>query len=86
MIYRLSRGIRVRKEDWGLLFYSQAKNKIYFVKSGDCLRPLYSDKTLQSDFLYYDNDGTVTSSKTPERSVQKLITHLVERGIIVNEI
>jgi putative mycofactocin binding protein MftB len=86
MRYRLARGVQVRKEDWGLLFYSQGESKIYFAKSGDWLHPLYSGGTSHSDSLYYNEaDGTETPSKVVEHSIQKLITYLVERGIIVNE-
>ncbi len=86
MIYRLAKGVQVRKEDWGLLFYSQAESKIYFVKSGNRLHPAYSDGSFQPDSLCCDEaNGTKTSSQVIGHPVQKLISHLVERGIIVNE-
>ena len=86
MKYRLARGVQVRKEDWGLLFYAQGESKIYFAKSGNRLQPLSSGGTSQPDFLCCDEaDGTGNPSKAIEHSVQKLITYLVERGIIVNE-
>jgi putative mycofactocin binding protein MftB len=82
MIYHLAEGVQVRKEDWGLLFYSQGDHKIYFAKSGDRLRPLSSDGNHRPDSLYDDEAGNTALT---EHSVQKLIKHLVERGIIVNE-
>jgi putative mycofactocin binding protein MftB len=86
MIYRLAKGVQVRKEDWGLLFYSQAKSKIYFVKSGNRLLPVYSDGRFQPDSLFFEEtEDTVTSAQVIEHSVPKLISHLMERGIIVNE-
>lgn len=86
MRYRLATGVQVRKEDWGLLFYSQGESKIYFAKSGDWLYPAYSNGTSRHDSLCFDvADGTRTASQAIEHSVQKLISYLVGRGIIVNE-
>jgi len=76
MIYHLAKGVQVRKEEWGLLFYAQGEHKIYFAKSGDRLYPLCSEGTFQPDSL--------GCSEATENSVQRLITYLVERGIVVN--
>jgi putative mycofactocin binding protein MftB len=35
--YRLSRGVRARREEFGLLFYSSREGKLTFVKSGGLL-------------------------------------------------
>ncbi len=83
MIYRLAKGVQVRKEDWGLLFYSQAESKIYFVKSGDRLHPLSSDGTFQSDSICCNEADAARISS--EHSVKNLITYLMERDILVNE-
>ena len=86
MIYRLAKGVQVRKEDWGLLFYSQGEHKIYFVRSDNRLQPLYSDGTFQPDSLYWGETNIKGSSpEVIEHSVPKLMTHLVERGIIVDK-
>ena len=72
MRYRLARGVQVRKEDWGLLFYSQGESKIYFAKSADWLYPVYSEGNSRPDSLCYDEaGGTGTHPKllsTPSRS------------------
>jgi putative mycofactocin binding protein MftB len=83
MIYRLAKGVQVRKEDWGLLFYSQAASKIYFVKSGDWLHPAHSDGRFQPDSLGCNEADA--AGIPPEHSVKNLITYLMERDILVNE-
>jgi putative mycofactocin binding protein MftB len=86
MIYRLAKGVQVRKEDWGLLFYSPGEHKIYFAKSDNSVWPLCSDGRFQPDSLCYDEaDGPGSSPEAMEHSVLKLITYLVERGIIVDK-
>jgi putative mycofactocin binding protein MftB len=83
MVYRLAEGVQVRKEGWGLLFYSQGKSKIYFVKSGDRLHPLSYDGTFQPDSLEYRPTNSLDILS--EHPAQRLISQLVERGLIVNE-
>ena len=87
MAYRLAKGVQVRKEDWGLLFYAQGEHKIYFVQSGDWLYPPYFDGTWTFDSLVCDIAKRMESSvKAFECSIQKLTMYLVERGIIVDEL
>ena len=76
MVGLLAKNVQVRKESWGLLFYSPAQHKVCFVRSGDWLYPLCSEGMFQPDSL--------GCSEATENSVQRLITYLVERGIIVN--
>jgi hypothetical protein len=85
MIYHLAKGVQVRKEDWGLLLYSQAESKIYFVKSGNRLHPAYSDGRFQPDSLRCNEADSTDSSDFMPHPIQKLISHLIERGLIVNE-
>jgi putative mycofactocin binding protein MftB len=86
MRYRLAPGVQVRKEDWGLLFYAPAESKIYFAKSGDWLSPVSSSGAARPDSISFDGAaGTGTASSAIECSVQKLISYLVGRGIIVHE-
>lgn len=86
MVYRLAENVQVRKESWGLLFYSQAQHRVYFVKSKDWLYPQYFDGTWTFGCLVCDIAKRMgTSAKVIERSIQKLTTPLVKSGIIVNE-
>ena len=86
MVYHLAKGVQVRKEDWGLLFYSQGENKIYFAKSGDLLQPIHSDDTFKLAINHSEkSNSSANSAKSIEESIQKLIASLIERGIVVRE-
>ena len=86
MVCRLAKSVQVREESWGLLFYSQPRHKICFVRSGDWLFPRYFDGTWTFDCLVGEIAGrTGTPAEVIERSVQKLARHLMDNGMIVNE-
>ncbi len=85
MAFRLSRGVQVRKESPGLLFYSQAEHRIFFVASGDWLYPGHFDGTWTFDALVDDvaRRGKIsTEAVTPP--MRTLTTRLVESGVIVS--
>jgi len=87
MVFRLAKGVQVRKENWGLLFYSQVEHRIYFVRSGNWLYPQHFDGTLTFASLVGDiAKRKGTSANDIEHSIQKLTSQLVESGMIVNEI
>jgi hypothetical protein len=87
MIGRLAKNVQVRKESWGLLFYSQPKHKVCFVRSGDWLYPRYFDGTWTFDGLVGDIARRVeTPAEIIERSIQKSINYLTDSGMIVNEL
>ena len=81
----LPENFQVRKERWGLLFYSAARHKVCFVRSGDWLLPDYFDGSWSLDSLVKD---VATRTRNPgevvERSLGKLISHLKENGMIIN--
>jgi hypothetical protein len=87
MAFQLAKNVQVRKESWGLLFYSQAQHKVYFVKSGDWLHPQDFDGTWTFDSLVCDiAKRWGTSAKVIESSIQKLTAYLVRMGMIINEL
>ena len=87
MVGRLANNVQIRKESWGLLFYSQAKHKVCFVRSGDWLYPQYFDGTWTFDSLVGDIAKRAgIPAEIIERSIQKSINHLMDKGIIVNEL
>ena len=87
MINRLAEGIQVRKETWGLLFYSSTNHKIHFVKSGDLLHPEYFDGTQTLKDIVVDvSTRTGSSQLTVRPSLEKSFKHLVDVGLIVREI
>jgi putative mycofactocin binding protein MftB len=54
LAYRLANDVQVRKEAWGLLFYRQAEHKVYFVRSGEWLKPEHFDGTWTLENLTQD--------------------------------
>lgn len=86
MVGRLADNVQVRKEGWGLLFYLPAQHRVYFVKSGDWLYPQHFDGTWSSGRLVGDIAKRLgTPVEIIERSIQRLTTHLIRKGLIVNE-
>ena len=86
MVCRLAKDVQVRKESWGLLFYSSAKHKLRFIRSGDLLYPRHFDGTWTLDKLVNDvarrKDNSVNAINP---SIQKLIKYLIDSELIVNE-
>jgi hypothetical protein len=86
MAFRLAENVQVRKESWGLLFYSPARHGVWFIKSGNWLYPQHFDGTWTFGDMVGDiSERTETPAQPIEDTVSKLITQLVERRIIVNE-
>lgn len=79
----LSDNVQVRKESWGLLFYSQPRHKVCFVRSGDWLYPEHLVGTWTFDGLVDDIVRcTGTARESIKRSVEKIIKHLLDGGMI----
>jgi putative mycofactocin binding protein MftB len=86
MLCRLARDVQVRKESWGLLFYSSAKHKLRFVRSGDLLYPYYFDGAWTLERLVDDvARRKVNSVNAINPSIQRLVKNLVDSELIVNE-
>lgn len=86
-VYHLAKGIQVRKENWGLLFYSQFNHKICFIKSRDLLRPEYFNGSWAYERLIRDiTERSNASVESIERSIRKIIEHLITKEMIVDEL
>lgn len=86
MIGRLAKNVQVRKESWGLLFYSQAQHRLCFVRSGDWLYPQHFNGAWTFNGLVNDITRRMgTSAGVIERSIQKLTRHLMDSGMIIDE-
>ena len=72
--YAISPPVRVRKEDFGLLFYDTENSRLTFVKSGDLL---------QIKVLSHGAKG-ITVSMKPEAQlrVRKLLDQLLKKRLI----
>jgi putative mycofactocin binding protein MftB len=87
MGYRLTGFVQVRKESWGLLFYSQNQHRIFFVKSSGWLEPHHFDGNWDFERLASDiASRTGTAADKVERTLQKLTDNLVKNGMVVHEL
>ena len=87
MACRLADNVQVRKEDWGLLFYSQARHKLCFVRSGGWLCPEHFDGSWTFESIISDIAArTGTPAEIIERSVPKLTEKLISNRMIVDEL
>ena len=73
--YLLRRGVRARREKFGILFYDSRDTKLTFVRSGRCLD------------LATSSDGArmlVLGLRTGERAekIESLLNRLLEKGLI----
>ncbi len=74
--YVLHPDCRVRKEEFGLLFYDLRGPKLLFVETGDLLEPeLFQTGTASASVL-------AGKSKSERLRVERLLRSLVEKGII----
>lgn len=87
MAYCLADNVRVRKESWGLLFYSPPRHKVCFVRSGDWLSPdsLAGEWTIIG--LAENIAGrTGTPVEVIERCLQKMTGRLIDSRMVVDEL
>lgn len=86
-MYQVAKNVQVRKESWGLLFYSQGRHRVSFVRSGDWLYPGHFDRTWTMGRMAGDiARRTGRSSIAVERSINKLIESLLKNGMITDEL
>ena len=84
---RLADNVQVRKEDWGLLFYSQARHKLCFVRSGGWLYPEHFDGSWTFEGIVDDIAvRTDTPAEIIERAIPKLTETLAANRMIVDEL
>ena len=87
MALHLAKNVQVRKESWGLLFYSPARHGVSFIKSGDWLHPQHFDGTWTFEDIAGDIAGrTGTPVEIIERTLPKLTERLKTNRIIANEL
>jgi len=77
ILYRLPPGVKVRREGFGLLFYSPKDGKLAFVNCGNLINP---------DCLSKD-DGFRLSCRNAhdEDKVRLLLRELVRKGLLFEE-
>lgn len=81
----LAENVQVRKEDWGLLFYSQTRHKLCFVRSGDWLYPEHFNGSWTFENMVGDiAERTGVPVEVIERSLPGMAAQLTSKRMIVN--
>ena len=85
--YRLAKSVQIRKESWGLLFYVQTTHKLFFIKSGDWLKPEHFDGTWAHDRIVKDvADRSGKTEAAIQSALPELLDSLIKNGTIENEL
>jgi putative mycofactocin binding protein MftB len=83
--YRLQSGVRVRKENFGLLFYCRDGPKLTFVYSGPWIRPEFfsGELTLREWLQRGSLKGSEGKPLGLEVKILRVLSRLVDKGLIV---
>ncbi len=83
MVLQLAPLVQVRKENWGLLFYSQARHKVTFVKSGELIQPQYFDPGWDIDSILKDiGQRTGKDRSALAKEVERLVDQLLKSKVV----
>lgn len=85
-VYRLCKGVQVRPERFGLLFYHCAGPKLYFVPSNDLVDESFfrGNQTL-GDLTGAIRDRRGWSEEAAERHLSKLMQLMKSRGLVYEQ-
>ena len=83
--YRLQKGVRVRKENFGLLFYSRNGPKLTFVHTGPWIRPDFFSGHLTLGEWLKSKRLCDSGEKPPdlEPKISRALSRLADKGLIV---
>lgn len=81
--FTLAPGSQVREEDFGLLFYTMAGPRLYFLSSGDWIGSDFFEGivTLEQWLRRHAGPGSVTDSLMEQ--ITAGLNHLKEKGVIL---
>ena len=80
--YKLSPGTQVRKEDFGLLFYTMKGPRLYFLPSKDFLDPTFFLGDCPLGRAVQQNGLTTDAADTILKKFEKSINSLKDKGVI----
>ncbi len=83
MRYKLTPGAQVREEDFGLLFYTMAGPRLFFLSSGDLIGSDFFKGTLTIEQYVGQRLSQNTVSKTQISKIIAELTRLMKKGVIV---
>lgn len=80
--YKLSAGTQVREEDFGLLFYTKAGPRLYFLPSKTLIEPAFFDghETLGT---YLSRTAVAGAFTDRVRSLKTALGDLCQKGVII---
>jgi len=81
--YELAPGTQVREEDFGLLFYTMAGPRLYFVSCGKALEPYFFEGKVTLDQWLSRRTVQDSFSKARLSEIEKSLNQLEERGVIL---
>ena len=81
--YKLAPGTQVREEDFGLLFYTMAGPRLYFLSSGDFIRCDFFQGRLTLDQWIEQHTGQDAVGTTSVSDLRKNLSRLSEKGVIL---
>jgi putative mycofactocin binding protein MftB len=85
VLLKLAESVQVRKESWGMLFYSQNQHRLFFVKSGDWLYPQHFEGGWSFEKLAADIVSRIRKpANMVEPALQKSIDSLVKNGMVTD--
>lgn len=78
IVYKLAKGIKVREESFGLLFYSTQNTNLTFIESGTLIRVDKLEKeTTEADLL--------GASEEENKRIKEILRNLTKRGLLLGE-
>ncbi|MCG2721091.1 MAG: mycofactocin biosynthesis chaperone MftB [Thermodesulfovibrionales bacterium] len=81
--YKLARGTQVRQENFGLLFYTMAGPRLYFLSSGELLDdPFFQGQSTLDQWIQKSTkQNSVPVARALE--IKKTLDQLREKGVIL---
>jgi putative mycofactocin binding protein MftB len=81
--YKLAPGSQVREEDFGLLFYTMAGPRLYFLSCGGLLdRDFFKGNLTLETWIHHNSNGNAVS-KTMIQSLKDSLNQLHQKGVII---
>ncbi len=81
--YKLAPGTQVREEDFGLLFYTMAGPRLFFISSGDLLNSDFFQGRSTLEQWIGQRVGQNAVETTSVSELRKGLSRLTEKGVIL---
>jgi len=81
--YKLAHGTQVREEAFGLLFYTMAGPRLFFLSSGDLINCDFFEEGLTLEEWIGQHGGRDAIEETSVSELKKGLHQLSEKGVIL---